>query len=77
MNNEKFQGILTILIPSVVNLIAKKLLLSDIEATKLFYNSNVCAELHIEYTKVWQYSPLTIFNMFLLEQETGKVIYPD
>ena len=30
-----------------------------------------------EETKMWHFSPLTIFNIWKEEKETGKVVFPE
>lgn len=76
--DEKFNSILSIaLIPQIVALIAEKECLDDIAATNAFYQSEVYALLAKEETKMWHYSPLTIYMMWKHEKETGEIIFPE
>lgn len=76
--DEKFNSLLSIIIvPYVVDLIIKKEHLTEIEAISKFYKSKTYAVLANEETKVWHYSPLTIYNMWKSEMETGDIIYPE
>ena len=42
-----------------------------------FYNSKTYEVLAREETKVWHYSPLTIYTMWKEEKETGEIIFPE
>lgn len=76
--DEKFNTILSIvLIPQIVSLIVDKEGLDDITAMNEFYKSQVYDLLSKEETKMWHYSPLTIYMMWKDEKETGKVIFPE
>lgn len=76
--DEKFNTILSIvLIPQIVSLIVDKEELDDITAMNEFYKSQVYDLLSKEETKMWHYSPLTIYMMWKDEKETGKVIFPE
>ena len=76
--DEKFNTILSIvLIPQIVSLIVDKEGLDDITAMNEFYKSQVYDLLSKEETKMWHYSPLTVYMMWKDEKETGKVIFPE
>ncbi|MBQ8381372.1 MAG: hypothetical protein IJY18_05710 [Clostridia bacterium] len=76
--DEKFNTILSIaLIPQTVDLIAKNHGLDDISALNEFYRSGVYDLLSKEETKMWHYSPMTIYMMWKHEKETGEVIFPE
>ena len=76
--DEKFNSILSIaLIPQTVALIAENQGLDDITALNEFYQSKVYELLSIEESKMWHYSPLTIYMMWKHEKETGEIIFPE
>ena len=76
--DEKFNSILSIaLIPQTVELIAENQGLDDITALNEFYQSNVYELLSKEETKMWHYSPLTVYIMWKHEKETGEIIFPE
>jgi len=76
--DEKFNSILSIaLIPQIIDLIVKNEGLDDISAIKEFYNSQTYESLAREETKVWYFSPLTIYSMWKYEKENGEVIFPE
>jgi hypothetical protein len=77
MTKKKFDAVLTILIPSVIKLIMEHRGLDVIEATKLFYTSDVYAMLENEESKLWHLSALTLYSLFDEEIVTGTVNYPE
>ena len=77
MKKEKFEAILFLLVPQIVNLIVENYSLDEVTAHKELYNSKVYAFLEQEDTKLWHLSALTLFNMLDEEKRTGKVIFPE
>lgn len=76
--DEKFNSILSItIIPQTVALIAEKEKIDEMKAMDEFYQSKVYAKLSEEETKMWHYSPLTIYTMWKHEKETGEILYPE
>ncbi len=77
MEQKKFEALLVLIVPQVVGLIVKNCGLDEMKATTLFYKSRVYALLEQEETKMWHYSPLTLFNMYNEERETGNITFPE
>jgi len=77
MTPEKLSALLAILIPSLVQLIISNRKLSNIEAVKLLYNSDLYAMLENEASKLWHLSPLTLYELFEEELTTGSINYPE
>lgn len=76
--DERFNSILSIaLIPQVVALITERDGLDDISALNDFYRTKVYDLLSKEETKIWHYSPLTVYMMYKHEKETGEVAFPE
>jgi hypothetical protein len=76
--DEKFHAILSVaLIPQTIALIAEKEGVDDLEALRAFYDSKVYELLANEETKLWHFSPLTLYTMWKQEQETGKIDFPE
>ena len=76
--NDKFDAIIAIcIVPKTIELISKHEGIDEIEALNKFYNSKTYHLLSIEDTKIWHYSPLTIYNMWKSEFETGEIIFPE
>ena len=76
--DEKFNSILSIaLIPQIVDLIVEREGLDDISAMNEFYKSKVYELLSKEETKMWHYSPKTVYMMWKHEKKTGEIIFPE
>lgn len=76
--DKKFASILSIaLIPQTVALIVEKDGVDDISAINEFYQSKVYDLLAKEETKMWHYSPMTVYMMWKHEKETGEIVFPE
>ena len=76
--DKKFDSILSIaLIPQTVALIVEKDEIDDITAINEFYQSKVYDLLSKEETKMWHYSPMTVYMMWKREKETGEIVFPE
>ena len=76
--DEKFNSVLSIaLIPQTVALIANKEGLDDITAMNEFYQSKTYEMLAKEETKMWHFSPLTIYMIWEHEKKTGELVFPE
>ena len=71
MADKKFEAILTLLVPQIINLVC------EMEASREFYESKVYSLLEQEDTKLWHFSPLTLFNMYDEEKRTGDFQIPE
>ena len=77
MNDEKFTAVMGMLVEQVVHLITENYAYDELTASNAFYNSEVYALFEQEETKLWHFSPLTLFNMFDEEQKTGRFTLPE
>ena len=77
MADKKFEAILTLLVPQVINLICENYPLDEMTASREFYESKVYSLLEQEDTKLWHFSPLILFNMFDEEKRTGDFQMPE
>ena len=77
MDIKKFEAMLVLIVPQVVHLIAENYNMNEIDASRLFYESQAYEVLEQEDTKLWHLSPLTLFNMFDEEKKTGKLSFPE
>ena len=77
MSKEKLSALFVLIIPSVIQLIMENKNLSNIEATELFYNSELYAMMEIEASKLWHLSPLLLYELFEEELSTGNINYPE
>lgn len=76
--DEKFSSILSIaLIPQTIDLIVNKEGLDEIAAMTDFYYSKTYEMLAKEETKMWHFSPMTVYSMWKHERKTGEVVFPE
>lgn len=77
MNENQFSAMLAVIVPPIIEYITKN---SNIGAEKnisRFYKSKLYRELSDEQTKLWHYSPLTLYTMYQDELLTGTYDYPE
>ena len=77
MSIEKLSALLAVLNPAIIQLLMENRGLTNVEATKLFYNSDVYAMLENEESKLWHLSALTLYELFEEEITTGNINYPE
>lgn len=77
MDKKKFEAMLILIVPAVIELIVKNYSWDEITASDIFYKSKVYEILEQEETKLWHLSPLTLFHMFDEEQKTGGFVFPE
>lgn len=77
MREEKFSAVMGLLVPQIIRLITENYSYDELSATNDFYRSNLYALLEQEDTKLWHFSPLTLFNMFDEEKKTGSFEIPE
>ena len=77
MGQEQFIAMLPVISADVVKMIAEKRRVSEKEAIKLLYASQLYAALENEETKVWQYSTPMIYSLLEQEWNSGIIRYPD
>lgn len=77
MNEDQFSAMLAIIVPPIIDLITKNSNVSDDIAISRFYQSRLYLELSDESSKLWHYSPLTLYTMYQDELLTGSYDYPE
>ncbi|GBR72454.1 hypothetical protein HP1_124 [Candidatus Termititenax spirochaetophilus] len=77
MDTKKLEAMLVLLVPQVVEIIAKEHHVDAVKAAENFYRSKVYGILEQEETKLWHLSALTLFNMYDEEVKTGKFTFPE
>ena len=77
MEQKKFEAMLVLIVPKVIGLIVQESGQDEVDATRAFYNSEIYSLLEQEDTKLWHLSPLTLFNMYKEEQQTGNITFPE
>lgn len=77
MNEDQFSAMLAIIVPPIIEEIAKN---SNVDVEQIipkFYQSKLYQELSDEKSKLWHYSPKTLYTMYQDELLTGSYDYPE
>ena len=77
MNENQFNAMLAIIVPHIIELIIKNSNLDTDKAISLFYKSKLYQELSDEKSKLWHYSPMTLYTMYQDELLTGSYDYAE
>lgn len=78
MNERQFSSMLAVMFsPVIVATAVKDLNLDEVEAARRYFGSQVYAALSNESLKVWHYSPQLLAQLFIEEQKTGTVEWPE
>lgn len=77
MNENQFSAMLAVIVPPIIEYITKNSNIDDEKSISKFYKSKLYSELSDEQTKLWHYSPLTLYTMYQDELLTGSYDYPE
>ena len=77
MDKQKFKAMLIFLIPQLVKEIVDQENISESDATRKLYESDLYEVLEEEETKLWHLSPKALYVMYAEEQLTGKITFPE
>ena len=77
MDKQKFKAMLIFLIPQLVKEIVDREKISETEATRALYESELYAALEEEETKLWHLSPHALYDIYVSEQMTGNPAFPE
>ena len=77
MPDIKFEAVLTILIPQIIQLVLADTRENEMAAVRAFYSSETYAVLEREDTKLWHLSPHAIYEIYKSEAKTGMPELPE
>lgn len=77
MSQEQFVAMMPYITADLIDMIADKKGLSEIDAITKLYSSKLYSDLEDEQKKVWQYSTEMLYYLFENEEKTGNISYPD
>lgn len=77
MEKNKFEVILTLIIQNLVTEIVENKKISELEVMTKLYSSKLYNALEQENTKLWHLSPKALYELYIQEQNTGDIIYPE
>ena len=74
---ERITTALIFLVPQVLEIIMKEYEMDEEKAAEMFYSSELFKTLEDEKTKLWHLSAHALFDLFMEEQQTGQITYPE
>ena len=77
MNDDQFSAMLAMIVPLIIEQIVKNSNVDDEKVISSFYQSKLYQELSNEESKLWHYSPMTLYTMYQDELLTGSYDYPE
>ncbi len=77
MGKEQFAALMPYISADLVSMISEKQNISEVDALKKLYSSELYATLENEDTKVWQYSTPMLYCLFEQEEKNGYIQFPD
>ncbi len=77
MGQEQFLAIIPFISADLVEKIAQKEGISEDKALSKLYKSKLYSILEREETKLWQYSTEMLYSLFMQEERTGNIEFPD
>ena len=77
MNEDQFSAMLAIIVPPIIEQITKNSNVDDEKAISRFYQPSSIRSFRNEKSKLWHYSPMTLYTMYQDELLTGSYDYPE
>jgi hypothetical protein len=77
VNEDQFSAMLSVIVPPIIEQIIKNSNVDETDAISRFYQSRLYQELSDEDSKLWHYSPMTLYTMYQDELLTGSYLYPE
>jgi hypothetical protein len=77
MDKDQFSLMLSSITSEVSHEISQRYNISELEASHLFYNSQIYRLLEKENTKMWHFSCMTLLLLYETEVKTGKIDIPE
>ena len=77
MDEKKLIALLPGITSAVVDLISARDGMTEDEAIRSLYSSELYQNLENEETKVWQFSTETLYSLYRQEKRYGKIEYPE
>ena len=77
MDEKQLTAFLSVIAPRILSKLVEHKSISEYEAIRILYNSELYATLEQEETKLWHFSAETLYNLLDEEITTGKITYPE
>ena len=77
MTQDQLPTFLAVVTPRILSMLVERKSITEQEAIRILYNSDVYAILEKEETKLWHLSAETLYALLDEELTTGAVSYPE
>jgi len=77
MMADEIKTMLECIVPRLIRRMIAEMKLEEKDAFTLLYSSKLYEQLAREETKLWHLSVPTLYAMFVEEQQTGAITYPE
>lgn len=77
MNVEQFSAMMPVISADLIEMIARRKGMDEMQAIQKLYESKLYAALEQEDTKLWHYSTPMLYALLEQEWATGAISYPD
>ena len=77
MTQDQLPTFLAVVTPRILSMLVERKRITEQEAIRILYNSDVYATLEKEETKLWHLSAETLYALLDEELTTGTVSYPE
>jgi len=77
MTQDQLPAFLAVITPRILSLVIERKNITEQEAIRILYNSEVYATLEKEETKLWHLSAEALYALLDEELTTGTVTYPE
>lgn len=77
MGQKQFFAIMPFICADLVGMIAQREQIPENHALSKLYKSKLYSILEREETKLWQYSTEMLYSLFVQEERTGNIEFPD
>ena len=77
MGQKQFFAIMPFICADLVGMIAQREKIPENQALSKLYKSKLYSILEREETKLWQYSTEMLYSLFVQEERTGNIEFPD
>ena len=77
MNQKQLTAFLAVLTPRILSQLTEQNKITEQEAIRILYNSQLYATLEQEETKLWHLSAVALYELLTEELTTGKITYPE
>lgn len=77
IRQEDFNALMPVIVSDLALMILNRQGLTEAETIRILYSSKLYSLLEDEETKLWHYSTDMLYSLFVQEQTSGEINFPD